>query len=138
MCEHFDKTLNKKGRAMRHNAKRNAKGKGQQKKNNKMRVFESNGPDAKIRGTAYQVTEKYELLAKDAETSGNFVLAENYRQHAEHYQRIINTFEEEEARQRQNFEIKDREADDNDDDLADILPQANVASKAQEKEAAYA
>ena len=60
-----------------------------------MRVYESNGPDVKIRGTAYQVTEKYEALAKDAETSGNIVLAENYRQHAEHYQRIISSFADE-------------------------------------------
>jgi len=36
----------------------------------------------------------YETLAKDAERSGNIVLAENYRQHLEHYQRIINSFEE--------------------------------------------
>lgn len=79
---------------MRHNAKRSARGK-PQKKNNKMKVFDSNGPDARIRGTAWQVTEKYEALAKDAETSGNYVLAENYRQHAEHYQRIINSFENE-------------------------------------------
>ena len=82
------------GKIMRHSAKRSAKGK-QHKKFNKMKVFDSNGPDVRIRGTAWQVTEKYEALAKDAETSGNYVLAENYRQHAEHYQRIINSFNEE-------------------------------------------
>ena len=79
---------------MRHNAKRSTRGK-PQKKNNKMKVYDSNGPDTRIRGTAWQVTEKYEALAIDAETSGNYVLAENYRQHAEHYQRIINSFETE-------------------------------------------
>ena len=81
---------------MRHNTKRSSKGGRQQsgnKKSNRMKVFDSNGPDVRIRGTAYQVTEKYETLAKDAERSGNIVLAENYRQHAEHYQRIINDFE---------------------------------------------
>jgi len=78
---------------MRHNVRKSSKNRGGPKKNIKTRVFESNGPDAKIRGTAYQVTEKYEALAKDADTSGNYVLAENYRQHAEHYQRIINDFE---------------------------------------------
>ena len=60
-----------------------------------MKVYDSNGPDVRIRGTAWQVTEKYETLAKDAETSGNYVLAENYRQHGEHYQRIINSFVDE-------------------------------------------
>ena len=120
---------------MRHNAKRSQKGRGQQKnRNNKMRVFESNGPDAKIRGTAYQITEKYELLAKDAETSGNHVLAENYRQHAEHYYRIIGEFEEQEARQRQTFEIQDREVDDQEDDLADLVADASMVDQAQEKE----
>ena len=87
---------------MRHNAKKSSRGRHQQQRkngNSKTRVYESNGPDAKIRGTAYQITEKYELLAKDAETSGNHVLAENYRQHAEHYQRIISSFEEDDARQ---------------------------------------
>ena len=65
------------------------------KKPNKMKVYDSNGPDVRIRGTAYQVTEKYMTLAKDAETSGDMIMAENYRQHAEHYQRIINTFADE-------------------------------------------
>lgn len=112
---------------MRHNAKRssNNKNRGGARKPNKMRVYESNGPDAKIRGTAYQITEKYETLAKDAETSGNHVLAENYRQHAEHYQRIINSFDEEAARERQTFEIKDRDLNEEGADLEDILPQAS-------------
>jgi hypothetical protein len=123
---------------MRHNAKRSSnKSRGGQKKQNKMRVFESNGPDAKIRGTAYQITEKYETLAKDAETSGNHVLAENYRQHAEHYQRIINSFEEEAAKERQTFEIKDRDVEDDGADLADILPEAKTVDNA-EQIAAYA
>lgn len=81
---------------MRHNAKRPQRGGRPQNKksgNNKMKVYDSNGPDSRIRGTAYQITEKYEILAKDAERSGNIVLAENYRQHCEHYQRIINDFE---------------------------------------------
>jgi uncharacterized protein DUF4167 len=53
------------------------------------RVFESNGPDIKIRGTASHVAEKYVQLARDARSSGDPVGAENYYQHAEHYFRII-------------------------------------------------
>src|SRR5689334_20709673 len=53
------------------------------------RVYESNGPDVKIRGTASQVAEKYVQLARDAQGSGDPVAAENYYQHAEHYFRII-------------------------------------------------
>src|SRR6476646_9451629 len=53
------------------------------------RVFESNGPDIKIRGTASHVAEKYVQLARDARSSGDPLAAENYYQHAEHYFRLI-------------------------------------------------
>ena len=53
------------------------------------RVYESNGPEIKIRGTASHVAEKYLQLARDAQSSGDPVSAENYFQHAEHYFRII-------------------------------------------------
>src|ERR1700743_1994983 len=53
------------------------------------RVFESNGPDIKIRGTASHIAEKYLHLARDARSSGDPVAAENYYQHAEHYFRLI-------------------------------------------------
>src|SRR5919201_4726855 len=53
------------------------------------RVYESNGPDIKIRGTASHIAEKYLQLARDARSSGDPVAAENYYQHAEHYLRLI-------------------------------------------------
>ncbi|WP_407116306.1 DUF4167 domain-containing protein [Bradyrhizobium sp. LMG 9283] len=53
------------------------------------RVYESNGPDVKIRGTASHIAEKYLQLARDARSSGDPVAAENYYQHAEHYFRLI-------------------------------------------------
>src|ERR671913_1343041 len=53
------------------------------------RSYESNGPDVKIRGTAQHVAEKYSQLARDAQSSGDPVAAENYLQHAEHYFRLI-------------------------------------------------
>ena len=49
------------------------------------RSYESNGPDVKIRGTAHHVGEKYLQLARDAQSSGDPVMAENYLQHAERY-----------------------------------------------------
>src|SRR5690242_5942033 len=58
------------------------------------RVFESNGPDIKIRGTASHIAEKYVQLARDARSSGDPVAAENYYQHAEHYFRLIATAQE--------------------------------------------
>ena len=52
--------------------------------------YDSNGPDVKIKGTASQVQDRYQALARDAVSMDNRVAAENYYQHAEHYQRIIN------------------------------------------------
>ncbi len=60
----------------------------------RMKVYDSNGPDVRIRGTAHQVAEKYLTLAKDAASSDDRSLSESYLQHAEHYQRIINTLNE--------------------------------------------
>jgi len=53
------------------------------------RTIDSNGPDVKIRGNAHHVYEKYLQLARDANSSGDRVMAENYLQHAEHYYRLI-------------------------------------------------
>jgi hypothetical protein len=58
------------------------------------RSFESNGPDVKIRGTPAHIAEKYISLARDAQSTGDPVLAENYLQHAEHYNRIIMAYRE--------------------------------------------
>lgn len=63
-------------------------------------TFDSNGPDVRIRGNAWQVHEKYQALARDAASSGDRIQAENYLQHAEHYFRIINQIQESENRQR--------------------------------------
>jgi hypothetical protein len=53
------------------------------------RVYESAGPEGKVRGTPQQIIEKYLLLARDAQTSGDRVMAENFLQHAEHYIRLL-------------------------------------------------
>jgi len=60
-----------------------------QSQNPLTRVYESNGPDVKIRGTASHIAEKYMQLARDSQGSGDPVAAENYFQHAEHYYRLI-------------------------------------------------
>ncbi|MEI9886885.1 MAG: DUF4167 domain-containing protein [Rhizomicrobium sp.] len=56
---------------------------------NPNRTFDSSGPEVKIRGSASNVYEKYLQLARDANASGDRVMAENYLQHAEHYYRIM-------------------------------------------------
>lgn len=57
---------------------------------NRNHVFDSSGPDLRIRGTAQQLFEKYLQLGRDATGSGDRVMAESYFQHAEHYFRILN------------------------------------------------
>jgi hypothetical protein len=57
---------------------------------NRNHVFDSNGPDMRLRGTAQQLFEKYLQLGRDATSSGDRVMAEGYFQHAEHYFRILN------------------------------------------------
>ena len=57
---------------------------------NRNHVFDSSGPDLRVRGTAQQLFEKYLQLGRDATGSGDRVMAESYFQHAEHYFRILN------------------------------------------------
>ena len=56
---------------------------------NPNRTYDSSGPEIKIRGSASHVYEKYLQLARDANSSGDRIMAENYLQHAEHYYRIM-------------------------------------------------
>ena len=57
---------------------------------NRNHVFDSSGPDLRIRGTSQQLFEKYLQLGRDATSVGDRVMAESYFQYAEHYFRILN------------------------------------------------
>jgi hypothetical protein len=74
---------------MRNGQNKRMRGRNRKGQNPLTRIYESNGPDVKIRGTASHVAEKYIQLARDAQASGDPVSAENYYQHAEHYFRLI-------------------------------------------------
>lgn len=84
----------RQGQQNRRGRGRNNNRKGHHHHNPLSRSFESNGPDVKIRGTPAHIAEKYIALARDAQSSGDPVLAENYLQHAEHYSRIIMAYRE--------------------------------------------
>jgi hypothetical protein len=56
----------------------------------RIQTFDSNGPNVKIRGNAYQVFERYVAMAREAQAGGDRVAAENLYQHAEHYFRVMN------------------------------------------------
>lgn len=81
------------------------------------RTYDSSGPDVKIRGTAQHVAEKYATLARDAQSSGDRVMAENYLQHAEHYNRIIASAQ---AQMQERFQRDERSDYNNDRDGDDI------------------
>lgn len=102
---------------MRNNAQnKRMRNRNRKSHNPSTRVFESNGPDVKIRGTASHIAEKYVQLARDAQSSGDYVAAENYYQHAEHYFRII-AASQEQFRQNQPYSARDQDMrDDGDDD----------------------
>ena len=68
---------------------------------NRNHVFDSNGPEVRVRGTAQQLFEKYLQLGRDATSAGDRVLAESYFQHAEHYFRILNAMNQAAAQQQQ-------------------------------------
>ena len=83
------------------------------------RVFDSSGPEGKVRGTPQQIIDKYNQLARDAQLSGDRVATENFQQHAEHYTRLLSEAQREidsrrEEQERQNRERqaeRDRQAD---------------------------
>ena len=80
---------NKRMRGRNNNHNNNNNNNNRRSHNPLTRVYESNGPDVKIRGTANHVAEKYLQLARDAQSSGDPISSENYFQHAEHYFRLI-------------------------------------------------
>lgn len=85
---------------------RNRRGGGGGGHNPLTRVYESNGPDVKIRGTAHHVAEKYLQLARDAQSGGDPVSAESYLQHAEHYFRLIAAAQQQMAQNNPNYQAQ--------------------------------
>ena len=83
------------------------------------RVFDSSGPEGKVRGTPQQIIEKYNQLARDAQLSNDRVATENFQQHAEHYLRLLGAAqkemdekrEQDAKREQQERENRDRQAD---------------------------
>ncbi len=73
------------------------------------RVFDSSGPDGKVRGTPQQIIDKYNQLHRDAQLSGDRVNAENFAQHAEHYLRMLAEAQREVEKQREEQEAANRE-----------------------------
>jgi len=73
------------------------------------RVFDSSGPEGKVRGTPQQIIDKYNQLARDAQLSGDRVATENFQQHAEHYLRLLSEAQREIDARREEQERQNRE-----------------------------
>ncbi|MGI3185028.1 DUF4167 domain-containing protein [Nioella aestuarii] len=75
--------------------KNRSRSKGNRNNNNRSmgnivnRVFDSSGPEGKVRGTPQQIIDKYNQLTRDAQLANDRVAAENFQQHAEHYARML-------------------------------------------------
>src|SRR6476659_2725658 len=130
-------------RHMRNGQKR-MRGRGNHRKsqNPLTRVYESNGPDVKIRGTASHIAEKYIQLARDAQGSGDPVAAENYYQHAEHYFRLIaaaqEQFRQNQPQQQQqprlDNDVSSEEGDDDADGFSPFGQEPGFAPQPQQQQ----
>ena len=84
----YNNNNNNKNRNRNRNRRPGGGSSGQSSGNGANRVYDSNGPDVKLRGTAQTIAEKYMQLARDAQSSGDTVAAESYFQFADHYYRV--------------------------------------------------
>jgi len=91
------------------------------------RVFDSSGPEGKVRGTPQQIIDKYNQLARDAQLSNDRVATENFQQHAEHYLRLLaqaqkeleTRREQQEKENRGRNSERDKNRNENESDLLD-------------------
>jgi hypothetical protein len=103
------------------------------------RVYESNGPEIKIRGTASHLAEKYVQLARDAQGSGDPVSAENFYQHAEHYFRIIAAAQEQfrqnqpQQQPRLDNDTRDENGDEDNNDYSSFGAEPGFAPQPQQQ-----
>jgi len=75
------------------------------------RVFDSSGPEGKVRGTPQQIIDKYNQLARDAQLGNDRVATENFQQHAEHYTRMLSEAQREADARREQQEQQNRDRD---------------------------
>jgi len=112
---------------MRSPNKSRSRNKNQNRRNNPTnvinRVFDSSGPEGKVRGTPQQIIDKYQTLARDAQLAGDRVATENFLQHSEHYTRLLNEAMAEQAQRREAQEAQQRR--DNGNGNANEAPNTN-------------
>lgn len=105
--------------------------------NNPNRTMESNGPETKVRGPAAVIYERYLQLARDATSSGDRVLGENYLQHADHYFRLVRSMQpaqpHPQQQQQDRFNDTEREGDEEGGQEIDRAEGAEASSEGDEQ-----
>jgi hypothetical protein len=107
------------------------------------RVFDSSGPEGKVRGTPQQIIEKYSQLHRDSQLSNDRVAAENFQQHAEHYARMLTQAQREQDDQREAAERssqvnnKDQVANNSPQDINEVKFTKKTESRAPEDSKDY-
>ena len=89
--------------------------------------------DARQRGNASQLLEKYKAMARDAQQAGDRVAAEYFMQYADHYYRVLNEFRAREQEQRPPQQAR-RDFDDGYGDERDEGPDGNGQSYGRDDE----
>src|SRR5262249_39102313 len=117
---------------MRNGQNKRMRGRNRKGQNPLTRVYESNGPDVKIRGTASHIADKYVQLARDAQASGDPVAAENYFQHAEHYFRLIAAAQEQFRQTNPYYRPEQEPRDDFGDEAEDDAGEQPAAAAAEQ------
>ena len=99
--------------------------------------FDSISCAGKISGTALDLIKKYNELAKEAQGNADYVEAENFRQYAEHYRKIVTEINERKNQQRiiENKEQENQQAQDEDisaanseESVSDTCEEPNIES----------
>ena len=72
--------------------------------------FDSTSPAGKFCGTALDLIKRYNELAKDAASNNDYIMAETFRQYAEHYRKIVTEINEKKNQNRQQFQQAQQEA----------------------------
>ena len=83
--------------------------------------FDSVSSAGKFSGTALELIKKYNELAKEAQSNGNYVEMEVFRQYAEHYRKIVTEINEHKNQYRENQNETENTAEN-----ADSAPQSEA------------
>lgn len=127
-----------KNRSRKNNRNSNSSNNNKSMGNVTNRVFDSSGPEGKVRGTPSQIVEKYQALARDAQLSGDRVNAENFLQHSEHYARLMADAQRQIDAQNAKREAEQAERAQREAEQAERAAAERAAAEAVEAEAAAA